>query len=248
MQVLRLCCAPLRVTNLCHGFGDKTLVAEAVDEPEEQAEEDAEQDRGCEGDGDRPVAAAPGEVSGEMAEGEIEASESEDKEADDDEGETEKDEDAAEIGHGLRRLGGGQHGGSFAKKFRRLAGLGEDTDGTGQFVRLLTHLLEVGVERGEDDDAAGREFTGDIAYEGKAVAAGHGDVAEQKMRIKFAGALECLIRGVGSPGIEATLCEDEGKCVGDQTVIVNDKNSLHGFLLSWRLQSNEFVFAGFRLG
>ena len=49
--------------------------------------------------------------------------------------------------------------------------------------------------------------------------------------------LEGLIGGVGGPGFEAALHKDERKCVGDQTIIVNDQNSLHGDLplnsLSW---------------
>jgi hypothetical protein len=203
------------------------LVAEAVDDPEEEAEENTEQDAGREGEGDGPVAAAPGEVSGETAERKMEARKAEDEKAGDDEGETEEDEDAAEVGHGLRQLGGSQHGGSFAEKLRRLAGLGEDAYGARQFVRLLTDVLEVGVERRKDDDAARRKLLGDIANKGQAVASWHGNVAEQEMGRVFASTLQRFIGGVYGPGVEATLHEDESERVSDQTIIVDDKNSLH---------------------
>jgi hypothetical protein len=71
------------------------LAAEAADDPEEQAEDDAEQDRGGEGKGDRPSASAPGEVAGESAERQVETAKAKYRHADGDEKYPEDDERAA---------------------------------------------------------------------------------------------------------------------------------------------------------
>ncbi len=159
----------------------------------------------------------------------MEAREHNDDQAGHDEGEAEEDEDAAQVGHG-GGLGAGEHGVGLAEEFGGLAGLGEDAHGVGQSAGLFAHLLQVGVETGEDDDAAGWELAGDVVHQGEAVPAGHGDIAEEQVRDKLTGTLEGLVGGVCGLCVEAILREDEGQCIGDQTVIVNDQNSLHSDL------------------
>jgi hypothetical protein len=70
-----------------------------ADDPEEQAEDDAEEDRGGEGKGDGPASASPGEVAGEAPEGEMEAGEGEHDQTGDYEQSAEKDESSTEVGH-----------------------------------------------------------------------------------------------------------------------------------------------------
>ena len=200
---------------------------EAIDDPEDKTEDDAEENRGGQGKEDRPSSASPGEVSREAAEGEMESREDNDDQSGHDEGESEEDEGATEVGHD-GELRAGEHGVGLAEEFGGLAGLGEDAHGTGQFAGLFAHVLQVGVEAGEDDDAAGWELAGDVVHQGEAVLARHGDIAEEQVRDKLTGALEGLIGGVCGLCVKAILREDEGQCVGDQTVIVNDQNSLHG--------------------
>jgi hypothetical protein len=71
-----------------------------VDGPQQQAEDDAEQDAGCEGKGDRPSAPTPGEVARETAQREIQASEAKDHEAGDDQQQAQKEERATKVRHG----------------------------------------------------------------------------------------------------------------------------------------------------
>jgi hypothetical protein len=59
------------------------LTTEAIDGPEEQGKDDADQDRGREGKGDRPSTTAPGEISGETAKRKIQATEAKDDKAGD---------------------------------------------------------------------------------------------------------------------------------------------------------------------
>jgi hypothetical protein len=219
-------------------------VAKAAKRPEEQAEEDTEQDGGSKRKRERPAFALPGKVSGQAAEGKVEPRKTEDKEARDDKSNAQKDENTSQFGHERAKLGGGQHGSRFAEKLGWLTGFGEDAYRARQLAGLLTNVLQVGVERGEHDDTAGGKLLRDIADKREAVAIWHGDVAEEEVGRKLAGAIERLVRGVGSSGVEATLREDESERVGDQTVIVNDQNSLHdilsfgfglGFHVGWML-------------
>ena len=140
---------------------------------------------------------------------------------------TEEDEDAAEVGHGRNRLSCSQQGGSFAEELRWLAWLGHDAQGARQFIRLLTNAFEIGVKRGQHNDATLRKFLGYVADECKSIPARHGDIAKQKIGHELARLLKGLIGIVGGPGIKTTLLEDEGERVCDQSVIVNDKDSLH---------------------
>jgi hypothetical protein len=77
-------------------------VAEAVDDPEKETEDYAEQDRSDEGKGDRPSATTPGEVAGKTSEGQMEACEGDDDQTRCNKDETKKDEDAAKIRHKQR--------------------------------------------------------------------------------------------------------------------------------------------------
>jgi hypothetical protein len=212
------------------GEGDSMgLAAEVVDDPEDESEEKAQEDGGGEGEGDGPVTASPLEVAGEAADGEVEAIEAEDDGADDEEKEAKEDEGAAQVRHGT--LGGCQQGCGLAEEFGRLAGLGEDADRAGEFGGLLADTLEVGVEAGEDDDAACGELAVDVGDEGETVAARHGDIAEQEVGFELAAGGEGFIGRIGCGSCEAALLEDEGQCVGYETIIIDDENSLHGALL-----------------
>ena len=88
------------------------LAAETVDGPEEKGEDDAEQDGGCEGNGDRPSAAAPGKIAGETTEREMEAAQAKNHEAGDDQREAKEEKCATEVRHidwgeGVRQWQGG---------------------------------------------------------------------------------------------------------------------------------------------
>ncbi|MCU1318968.1 MAG: hypothetical protein JWP98_486 [Edaphobacter sp.] len=85
--------------SLASRSGISELLAEAVDGPEEEAEDYAEQDRSGEREGDRPSSPAPGEVAGKTSEGQMEAGEGDDNQTGCNKDETEEDEDAAKIGH-----------------------------------------------------------------------------------------------------------------------------------------------------
>lgn len=78
------------------------LAVETGEQVKDQREDDAEEDGGSEGEVDGRVLAAPGEVSGQTAEGEAGFSEQKHGGADGDEEESESDERAAEVGHGDR--------------------------------------------------------------------------------------------------------------------------------------------------
>jgi hypothetical protein len=71
------------------------LAAEAVDEPEDEAEEGAEDEAGDDGKGEGPPLAVQGDVSGEAAEGQLEAGEADDQQARDEQDGTGDDEEAA---------------------------------------------------------------------------------------------------------------------------------------------------------
>jgi hypothetical protein len=75
------------------------LAAEPVDDPQEKGEDDAEQDGGCEGNGDRPSAATPGKIAGETTEREMEAGEAKNDESGDDQQEAKEEECATEVRH-----------------------------------------------------------------------------------------------------------------------------------------------------
>jgi hypothetical protein len=77
------------------------LAAEVVYDPEKQAEKDAKQKAGDDGEGDRPAASAPVEVAGKAAERDVEAIEAEDDESRHDEQEAKEDQDAAKVRHRL---------------------------------------------------------------------------------------------------------------------------------------------------
>jgi hypothetical protein len=76
------------------------LAAEVVYGPEQKAEEDAEQQAGDDGEGDRPAATAPVEVAGETAKREIEAVKAENYQPRHDEEKPKEDKDATKVRHG----------------------------------------------------------------------------------------------------------------------------------------------------
>ena len=85
----------------------------------------------------------------------------------------------------------------------------------------------VGVEAGEDEDAAVGEFAVYLVDEKEAVLAGHGDVAEQEMRLELAGLVEGMVCGVSSFRMEAALLEDHREGVGYYLFVVYYENTLH---------------------
>jgi hypothetical protein len=154
----------------------------------------------------------------------METVESDKERADNDQKKTEEDEGAAKIGH---LLCGGQKGGGFAKKLGWLAGLGQDADRTAKLDGLFAHTFEVGVKAGKDEDAAAWQLPRHVVDQVEAVASGHGDVAEQEMGAKRSGADQGIVRGINRLCFKAALFEDERECVGYETVIINDQDSLH---------------------
>jgi hypothetical protein len=88
-----------------------------VDGPQQQAEDDAKQNAGCKGKGDRPSPTAPGEVAWETAEREMQASEAKNHEAGDDQQQAQKEKRATKIRHGEGTGSGScQHSCCFTEK------------------------------------------------------------------------------------------------------------------------------------
>jgi hypothetical protein len=85
----------------------------------------------------------------------------------------------------------------------------------------------VGVEAGEDEDAAVRELAVYLVDEKEAVLAGHGDVAEQEVGLELAGLVQGMICRVSSLRVEAALLEDHREGVGYYMFVVYDQDSLH---------------------
>jgi hypothetical protein len=216
------------------------LAAEPVDRPQDQAEDDAKQNRGRDRKRDRPPTTAPGEVAGKTAEREIQTAEAKNHEAGDDQQQAKEEERATKIRHGEgRRSGSCKQCCGFAEKLCRLAGLGEDANGAGQFVRVLADAFEVGVKPGEHDDFAGWLFFRNVGQESETVSVRHRDIAEKEMGLKLASACEPLICGVSGPRFKAALVEHKSERIGDQAIIVNDQNARHLDLLENRFERRE---------
>jgi hypothetical protein len=205
----------------------KKLAAEVVDDPEDEAEDDADKERGHQGDGDAPVAASPGEIAGEAPQRDVEASEDDNDETDGNQKNAEGDQDASEIRHQLDvlRLCTGQYGVDLAEKFGGLAGFGENCRRARQVAGVVLDVLGCGPGAGEDEDLAGRMLAGDVANEREAVGSWQGDVAEQQVGAKAASAGDRGLGGVAGTGVEAGFAEDEGEGIGDKVVIIDDENA-----------------------
>jgi hypothetical protein len=132
---------------------------------------------------------------------------------------------------GPSRLRRRQQSSGLAEKFCGLAGFCEDAYGAGKLAGLFAYAFEVGVKTGEHNDAAGRLFLCHVAQKRESISAGHGDIAEQQMRVELSSKREPLISGVGSSSVKAALAEYQRECIGNQTVIVDDQNALHCGLL-----------------
>jgi hypothetical protein len=78
---------------------NKALAAEAVDRPEKQAKDNAEQDRGCKRKGDRPSATAPGEISRKTTKRQVEATQAKDYKPEDNQQQAKKEECATDVRH-----------------------------------------------------------------------------------------------------------------------------------------------------
>ena len=77
------------------------LASEAADHPKEQAEENADKNGTCERNRDAPTSAAPGEIARQPTEGNVEPIQQNKGDANGDKEKAEKDEDAAEVLHGI---------------------------------------------------------------------------------------------------------------------------------------------------
>lgn len=79
--------------------GAVVLLTKAVDDPQDETEHDAEQNRRGKGEGDGPAAAPPVEVSREPTDGEIQAVEAEQKQTSDEAQGSDEDEKAGQVIH-----------------------------------------------------------------------------------------------------------------------------------------------------
>jgi hypothetical protein len=96
--------------------GISELAAKAANDPEKQAQHNADEDRGRQRKGDGPTTAAPVEVAWQTAEGEMEAAETENHDTEQYQEEAKKNKGAAKIMHSGSLLSRGQQSGCFAKK------------------------------------------------------------------------------------------------------------------------------------
>ena len=118
-----------------------------------------------------------------------------------------------------------------------MAGFGEDAYRTDESAGVFADVFDIGVEAGEDEDAAGGKLAGHVGGERETVATGHGDVAEQKIGRELPRAGQGLVGRVGCLGGEAALFEDHRECIGDEMIVIYYKHTLHGYLLlvrRWR--------------
>jgi len=111
-------------------------------------------------------------------------------------------------------------------------GFGEDGDAARKPGGGFVDGRVVGVEAGEDEDAAVGEFAVYLVDEKEAVLAGHGDVAEQEVGLELAGLVQGMVCGVSSLRVEAALLEDHREGVGYYLFVVYYQNSLHSAPLS----------------
>ena len=111
-------------------------------------------------------------------------------------------------------------------------GFAEEDLGAAGFAEQLERALGARGVLLDLDDIAGvggehQEFaTGHLLLEGlgelQAVFVGHGDIAKQKSRRKGAGSCKGVGSGVDGFGLVAIGLEDKIKCVGYQTVVIDD--------------------------
>lgn len=111
-------------------------------------------------------------------------------------------------------------------------GFGENSYGAGETFGGLADGVVIGIEAGEDEDAAGGEFAAYLVDEEETVFAGHGDVAEQEVGLELAGLVQGVIGGVSSPCMEAALLEDHRESVGYYMFVVYYQDTLHSSPLS----------------
>jgi hypothetical protein len=129
--------------------------------------------------------------------------------------------------------GVGEGGGGFAEELLGVDRFGEDTDAARQAKGGFVDGLVIGVEAGEDEDAAVGEFAVYLVDEEEAVLAGHGDVAEQEVGLELVGLIEGVIGGVSSSREETALPKDHRECVGYYMFVVYYQDTLHSTPLSF---------------
>jgi len=133
---------------------------------------------------------------------------------------------------GGKRSGVGEGGGGFAQEVVGVNGFGEDSYGAGETFGGLADGAVIGVEAGEDEDAASGELAVYLVDEEEAVLAGHGDVAEQEVGLELAGLVQGVIGGVRGPCMKAALLEDHRESVGYYMFVVYYQDTLHSAPLS----------------
>jgi hypothetical protein len=126
-------------------------------------------------------------------------------------------------------LGGAEEGAGFEKEEFGTAGFVEELEGAIVAFGFEGDLIHVAGVGGEQEELAVGHLAMDFFSELKATFVGHGDVGEQEAGREGARTLETFLGGVGGFGVVAVGLEDEIESVGDQTVVVDDENTLlHG--------------------
>jgi hypothetical protein len=86
--------------------------------------------------------------------------------------------------------------------------------------------VQISIETGQNEEAAGRKFLTDIVHQSNPIATWHGDIAEKEVWMEVPGLFKGLLGGVAGERVKATLLEDQTEGIGDQTVVIYDQNSL----------------------
>ncbi len=185
--------------------GPVSGLAEAAKHPEDEAKDDAEQERSSEWKGDSPAATAPREISGKAAQREVESSKSHGHYSGHDKDGGEREQKAGDAGHCLCR----EEFAGAAQEFGGMAGFGQDGELAAHFRGALTDAVEAGVGSGQNEDAAGRLFAVHAGDQVEPVFIRHVDVAEQNLGRESTSALESFIRRVHGARGKAVLLKDE---------------------------------------
>lgn len=127
---------------------------EAVEEPEDEAQQHAEKEGGGQWKEDRPAPAAPAQIAWKTPQRQVGSAEKHDQEAGKDERGSDQEKSSSKREHARQALRAQQHGAGLAQQVDRLTGLPHDGD-IGSAVEVsLPDALQVHLGTRENEDPA----------------------------------------------------------------------------------------------
>jgi hypothetical protein len=124
------------------------------------------------------------------------------------------------------KSGESQHGVGLAKEVGRLTGFSQDADGPRQLAGVVLDGAQIGVKASKHKDTARRQLAGDRGDEVEAVPVGHHNIAKEEVGAEAASEYKPIFYGVGRADVEPVLPENQGQCVSDHNVVVDNENAL----------------------